>query len=138
MNNAKAYLEGVADRLRAKSIQVSTCIRAAERPVSAIGAIAEELGTDVIALATHGYSGIKRAFLGSMAEEVLRRSPVPLLVQRPFSGRRSVAPYRSTRLETIRGSEPLSGQSSIAPPQPIRLKVIRRSGPFSGPSSVAP
>ena len=35
---------------------------------------------DVVALASHGRSGLKRAVLGSVAEEVARRAPRPVLL----------------------------------------------------------
>ena len=41
---------------------------------------AEELGTDLIAIPSHGYSGIKRWFLGSVAERVVRYAKCPVLV----------------------------------------------------------
>jgi nucleotide-binding universal stress UspA family protein len=37
---------------------------------------------DLIAMATHGRTGLKRVVLGSMAEHVVRRSPVPVLLLR--------------------------------------------------------
>lgn len=43
---------------------------------------AEELKADLIVIATHGYTGYKRAFLGSTAERVVQFSPCPVLVVR--------------------------------------------------------
>ena len=40
-------------------------------------------GHDLIALATHGRSGLARILLGSVADKVLRRADVPVLVYRP-------------------------------------------------------
>jgi nucleotide-binding universal stress UspA family protein len=37
---------------------------------------------DLIAMATHGRTGLKRVVLGSVAERVLRRTPVPMLLLR--------------------------------------------------------
>jgi len=96
LEKAEDYLGRVAERVSAKGVEVSTHVRAAERTGPAIANIAEQLGADVIAIATHGYGGIKRAFLGSVAGEVLRRSPVPLLVRRPSSGPRPVDAHGST------------------------------------------
>ena len=48
----------------------------------AILAAAERLDVDLIAVASHGRSGIMRALLGSVAEEVARRSPRPVLIIR--------------------------------------------------------
>src|SRR5690606_4165061 len=47
-------------------------------------AVALETDADLIVMATHGRSGIKRAMLGSVAEEVARRSVLaPVLLVRP-------------------------------------------------------
>ncbi len=40
---------------------------------------AEELGADLIAMSTHGRSGLSRFFLGSVAELVLRHATIPVL-----------------------------------------------------------
>ncbi len=48
----------------------------------AILAASERLDVDLIAVASHGRSGIKRALLGSVAEEVTRRSTRPVLIIR--------------------------------------------------------
>lgn len=48
----------------------------------AIVRAAEEEQIDVIAMATHGRSGIKRAVYGSVAEQVLRSSTKPVLLVR--------------------------------------------------------
>jgi nucleotide-binding universal stress UspA family protein len=47
-----------------------------------ICAAARELNCDLIVLATHGYTGYKRMFLGSIAERVVQHSPCPVLVVR--------------------------------------------------------
>jgi nucleotide-binding universal stress UspA family protein len=54
-----------------------------------IGAVAHEINevaritrTDFIAIATRGYTGLKRAFLGSTTESVVRNAPCPVLVVR--------------------------------------------------------
>ena len=50
-----------------------------EAPAKAIAEFAKENEVDLIALSTHGRSGFRRLAFGSVAEEVLRRSPVPVL-----------------------------------------------------------
>ena len=42
-----------------------------------------EASADVISMATHGYHGIKRLVLGSVADTVLRHATVPVLLVRP-------------------------------------------------------
>jgi len=48
----------------------------------ALLAAAERLDVDVIALGSHGRSGLRRALLGSVAEEVARHSPRPVFIAR--------------------------------------------------------
>ena len=43
---------------------------------------ARESGVDLVVMATHGRSGVARLMLGSVAEGVLRRSEVPLVLVR--------------------------------------------------------
>lgn len=45
-------------------------------------------GVDLIALATHGRSGLSRWMLGSVAERVLRHASVPLLIVRAEEGKK--------------------------------------------------
>jgi nucleotide-binding universal stress UspA family protein len=42
-----------------------------------------EYGIDLVVLGTHGRTGAKKFFLGSVAEEIFRRSPVPVLTVGP-------------------------------------------------------
>jgi universal stress protein A len=45
--------------------------------------LAEELGVDLIVMATHGHKGLVRVVLGSVAERVLRDAKCPVLTLRP-------------------------------------------------------
>ena len=44
---------------------------------------AADLGADVIVVGSHGRTGVKRFFLGSVSERVVRHAPCPVLVFRP-------------------------------------------------------
>jgi nucleotide-binding universal stress UspA family protein len=50
---------------------------------NAIVEVAREEQPAAIALATHGRSGLMRMMLGSVADDVIRRAPVPILVYKP-------------------------------------------------------
>ncbi|MCG6957482.1 MAG: universal stress protein [Gemmatimonadetes bacterium] len=83
MEKAQLHLEEVAEALRKQGLDVAVHVHEHETPARAICALAKSLHADLIALATHGYGGLKRALLGSVADKVLRGSSLPLLVQRP-------------------------------------------------------
>jgi nucleotide-binding universal stress UspA family protein len=42
--------------------------------------LTEGVECDLIVIGTHGYSGLKRLFLGSTAEEIVREAPCPVMV----------------------------------------------------------
>jgi len=52
-------------------------------PAAEIVEFAQQGGFDLIVMSTHGRTGIAHALLGSVAERVVRRSPVPVLTIRP-------------------------------------------------------
>lgn len=83
IEKATRYLERLAGELRSEGMEVEVHVEEHDAPGRAIAGIADKLDADLIALATHGYGGLKRALLGSVADKVLRSSPLPLLVQRP-------------------------------------------------------
>ena len=51
-----------------------------------LSSTAAELGVDFVVVGTRGHRGLVRAVLGSSAEMLLRRSPVPVLITRAESG----------------------------------------------------
>ena len=51
-------------------------------PADGINATAEKEGCDLIIMASHGYRGVKKILLGSVANEVLAHAPVPVLIHR--------------------------------------------------------
>jgi nucleotide-binding universal stress UspA family protein len=78
---AQRYLEFVRTQHVASGVPIEIVVR--EGPVAAaIIRAADEERADVIAMATHGRSGIQRAVYGSVAEQVLRGSSRPVLLVR--------------------------------------------------------
>lgn len=67
--------------LLAQNVSVKTEVRTG-RPATEIIQAAEELGSDLIAISTHGRTGWEHALLGSTTEEVVRHSSCPVLVLR--------------------------------------------------------
>lgn len=80
---AKKYLAAVESRLAAEGIKVKTAFVEANRPAQTIVEYARKNGMDLIIIATHGFTGFKKALLGSVASGVLNESHVPVLLIRP-------------------------------------------------------
>jgi nucleotide-binding universal stress UspA family protein len=80
---AAAYLEGQAEALRSVGHRVTTGVQVDAQPGHGILRAAEAEGCDLIAMATHGRSGLTRALLGSASDKVLRGTHLPLLLHRP-------------------------------------------------------
>ncbi|HEU5099135.1 MAG TPA: universal stress protein, partial [Roseiflexaceae bacterium] len=81
MQGAESYLAGLATQLREAGIHVQSEVRpgiAAEQIV----AVAASVPAALIAMATHGYSGLRRWTLGSVADKVVQAATVPVLVVR--------------------------------------------------------
>jgi nucleotide-binding universal stress UspA family protein len=78
------YLGKLVDRLRAEVAVDMHVHEAQEHDVAlSVAAHAEELDIGMIVLSTHGRSGPKRVVWGSIAQQVLRRAQVPVLLARP-------------------------------------------------------
>ena len=77
------YLDDLAQRLRAGGRQVHTRTLLAAAPAVGILDAARATGADLIALATHGRSGLARLLIGSVADKVRRGADMPVLLYRP-------------------------------------------------------
>lgn len=76
--NARRNLEAVKARVGRRHPDVVSVVVPGE-PWSKIVELAKSLDADLIVMGTHGRHGLPRMFLGSVAERVLRASPVPVL-----------------------------------------------------------
>ncbi len=83
-DNAEQYIAGIADRMKARGLTVTWDVVEGD-PAERINSVAADVQADVIALATHGRSGLRRLAIGSVAEEVLHKSTRPMFLVRPES-----------------------------------------------------
>jgi len=74
-------LETVTDRAEAAGVDVTTTIERGV-PHEQILEAADTNDTDLLAMGTHGRSGLNRFLLGSVTEKVVRGADVPVLVVR--------------------------------------------------------
>ncbi len=82
---ARAHLDRLQDGLARKGITAVTAIRSGN-PAREILSFALRLRPAAIAMSTHGRSGLTRIARGSVAEEILRASPHPVLLVNAFAG----------------------------------------------------
>ena len=82
-NAAGKYLADVQARLGKEGIQVKTEVVEHDRPAPIISDYAVNNGIDLIVIATHGYTGLKKLMLGSVALSILHHSRTPVLLIRP-------------------------------------------------------
>ena len=83
IDKSTKYLSGVQARLSAEGIKARTETLESSGPSYTITDYAQEHGCDLIVIATHGYTGMKKMMLGSIALKVLHQSHVPVLLVRP-------------------------------------------------------
>jgi nucleotide-binding universal stress UspA family protein len=82
---ASGYLAGVGKDLEREGIPVRwDVLRGATAP--RIVEFAQETPASMVAMTTHGRSGLRRWVLGSVADQVVRESGEPVLVVRPRRG----------------------------------------------------
>jgi len=79
---ARDYLDGLARSLRQRGLKVQ-CVTLIGHPAESIVSYAEESGFDLVAIATHGRSGLRRLVFGSVADYVIRKSGLPILLIKP-------------------------------------------------------
>src|SRR5262249_19419079 len=69
------------DQLRFREIKVHMEHRLVEgNPATEILHVARETGCDLIVMGTHGRRGLKRLLMGSVAEDVMRKVPYPVMI----------------------------------------------------------
>ncbi|PSQ42614.1 universal stress protein UspA [Halobacteriales archaeon SW_7_68_16] len=78
---ARDELAAARDRAAEAGVELDTAVEVG-RPARTIVTYAEEHDVDHVVLGSHGRSGVSRILLGSVAESVLRRSPVRVTVIR--------------------------------------------------------
>jgi len=77
-DSAQAALNNEAARLQGKGVEVTTVLRMGSPWEQALDVVSK-LDIGLIVMGTHGRRGLPRALLGSVAEKMVRLSPVPVL-----------------------------------------------------------
>jgi nucleotide-binding universal stress UspA family protein len=75
-------METLLARMKSEGVLASVEVR--EGPVAeTILSVANEMNVDMIAMSTHGRSGLQKLLMGSITEWMIQHSHVPVLVLRP-------------------------------------------------------
>lgn len=157
----RAYIERAADivKRRARAVQKRTGIQPGGKPVKVRGEVtegypaeeilryADENAVDLILMATHGRSGLRRWTMGSVAGKILGTSKIPIWLVR--AGIPEETPYdkwpSKTMLVPLDGSELAE---SVLPhvevlakqrgTEPVDVVLLRVSEPPAMPTSYEP
>lgn len=78
-SQVRQYVHGIEEQLREQGYNAQAVVGHGT-VVETILSVAQETKVDLIAMASHGYTGLKRLIYGSVASEVLHRARTPLLV----------------------------------------------------------
>jgi len=118
---ARADLERFAESLSSRRATFSSHVEVGDA-AEVILSFVDKIKPDLVAMSTHGSSGISRWVRGSVAERVLRRCRAPLLLANPEG---LVA---SGRLGFGRILVPLDGSKTAAEVLPLVEELARPSG----------
>lgn len=89
MDDATKYASALEARLAADGVRVRSIVRNGT-VAGTILDVADEVKATMIAMSTHGRSGVARWALGSVAEKVVRAGSVPVLLLRSFEDGKAV------------------------------------------------
>lgn len=83
MKDTEDYLANIAGQMKNEGVDARPVILIEPFAGTAMVEYAARNGIGLIAIATHGRTGLRRAMSGSVAEEMLRESHLPVLLVRP-------------------------------------------------------
>jgi nucleotide-binding universal stress UspA family protein len=146
--DAQAYLESVAHRLKGAGRVVCDVVEEEEGVCESICADVVKTGADLIVLSSHGRGAVARLWLGSIADKLVRSAPVPVLLARPPEHPPAADLQRSASLKHIlvalggttladRVVEPALAIGSLTGAEYTLVRVVRPPFPSSSEYSGA-
>ena len=142
--DAQRYLGDVRDRFSEQlpspieddvvaSLGIRSPFGEAAAVAGALGRLADRRRANLLVMATHGRGGVSRAWLGSVADTLIRQSRVPLLLLRPPSGEHAPTGVFRRILVPLDGSpeaeEVLPLALALAAPDGAQLVLLRVAAP---------
>lgn len=78
----RAWLEKAGTPIREAGLTVATSVTASGIPVDELLAVAQAQGADLVVVGSRSHNFLYEIFLGSVAKEVIRKSKLPVLIER--------------------------------------------------------
>lgn len=110
LEGARVGMDEQVARNKDAGVNIRSVIKQGD-PWRSVIATAEELGAGLIVMGTHGRKGLPRMLIGSVAEKVVRTSPVPVLTVHAGEG---AVPVDATTGERTVRSTPKASETSPA------------------------
>ncbi len=82
ISKSNRYLSAKARSIKANGVKCDYATVIGD-PAKSIMGFSKETGVELIVMTTSGKSGLKRAIMGSVADQVIRESGIPVLAVRP-------------------------------------------------------
>jgi nucleotide-binding universal stress UspA family protein len=79
---AKKHIDALAREAQKAGVTFEPLVQTSTRPYDGIVEAAKKRKCDLILMSSHGHRGLDRLMLGSVADKVIQRSKVPVLVYR--------------------------------------------------------
>jgi nucleotide-binding universal stress UspA family protein len=79
---AKKHIDALAREAQKAGVAFEPLVQTSTRPYDGIVEAAKKRKCDLILMSSHGHRGLDRLMLGSVADKVIQRSKVPVLVYR--------------------------------------------------------
>jgi nucleotide-binding universal stress UspA family protein len=121
----RAWLEKDAAPIRQAGLTVTTSVTASGVPADELLAVAQSQGADLVVVGSRSHNFLYEVFLGSFAREIIRKSQLPVLIERlePTKAGQSetCAAICSRALDRILLATDLSAQSRSAEDAAVRL-----------------
>jgi nucleotide-binding universal stress UspA family protein len=143
----REYLKSVTTAMREQlGRMVSSAVLQGSPVAETLARYTRELGADLVVMTTHGRGGLRRAWLGSVTDQLIRSAEVPVLVIRP--GEAGAAPRvweRGEILVALDGSplaeaalEPAIEVARLWDSELSLVQVVTPITPTSGPHLTFP
>jgi len=122
----REYLRRIAGTMRGEAARQVVGVTLAGPVVPTLMKYIDEIGVDLVVMTTHGRSGIQRAWLGSVADQLVRSLEIPLVLVRPNESENRAAAPPAEILVSLDGS-PLS-EGVLEPAAALGLALGARLG----------